>query len=55
VLFKILKVHPGVVVADISDCIDCLAKPWCWCQFCQWLYKWLRYTPVLVSLMSVVV
>ena len=34
VIVEMVKVHPGVVVADISDCIDDEGTPWCrWCPY----------------------
>ena len=29
------KIHPFVGVSHVTDCIDCLVTPWCWCVRCQ--------------------
>ena len=50
-----LKVHPGITAADVNDCIDDVGTLWCWFGGCQWLYRWCKYTIVLLLVMSLVI
>lgn len=54
-IVQILNVHPGISAADVDGRIDGVGTPWCWFGGCYWLYRWCKYTMVLVLLILLVI